>query len=127
MEHAELEAPVADAGSIALFAEVHDAVLDQVAGLLQLSGEPLRAAMADLLDDLEQDFIAEERMLAALHCASAPGHIAEHGNLLARLAMAADAGTEVCHHALRALPAWFRNHLDHWDALLAHNLGHACR
>jgi hemerythrin len=114
-----------DPDNIALFAEVHDAVLDQVAGLLQLSGAPLRAAMADLLDDLRQDFVAEERMLAALRSGSAAGHIAEHGNLLARLAMAADAGTEVCHQALRALPGWFRHHLDSWDALLARDLGQA--
>lgn len=119
------EAPGLDADNIALFAEVHDAVLDQVAGLLQLTGEPLRAAMAVLLDDLRQDFVAEERMLAALRSRSSAGHIAEHANLLARLEMAADAGTEVCHQALRALPGWFRRHLDSWDALLAHDLGHA--
>jgi len=132
MEHAEMAAPerqrelkqerAPEPDNIALFAEVHDAVLDQVAGLLQLSGEALRAAMADLLDDLRQDFVAEERMLAALRSASAAGHIAEHGNVLARLEMASDAGTEVCHQALRALPGWFRHHLGHWDALLARDL-----
>lgn len=125
MEHAELEVPGADMGKIALFAEVHDAILDQVAGLLQLSGAPLRAAMAVLLDDLRQDFVAEERLLAALRSSSLAGHIAEHSNLLARLEMAADAGTGVCHQALRALPDWFRLHLGNWDALLARDLAHA--
>lgn len=125
MAQAVIEAPVPDAANIALFAEVHDAVLDQVAGLLQLSGATLRAAMAQLLDDLRQDFVAEERMLAALRSASSKGHIAEHGNLLARLEIAADAGTDVCHQALRALPGWFRHHLDSWDALLAGDLGRA--
>ena len=127
MDDMELAAPVRDAGNIALFAEVHDAVLDQVAGLLQLEDGALRAAMADLLDDLRQDFIAEERMLAALHCASAAGHVAEHANLLARLQIAADAGTAPCHQALRALPDWFRVHLDSWDASLAHALARSAR
>ena len=125
MEEAVMEAPVAEAGTIALFAEVHDAVLDQVAGLLALTGEPLRAAMAELLDDLRQDFVAEERMMAALGTPSMAGHIDEHRNLLARLAIAADAGSSVCHQALRALPGWFRHHLDSWDALLAQDLASA--
>jgi hemerythrin len=125
MEYAEMETPVYDAGAIVLFAEVHDAVLEQVDGLLELTGAPLRAAMADLLDDLRQDFEAEERMLAALHCPSSAGHIAEHANLLARLEIAADAGSDMCHHALRALPGWFRHHLDCWDALLAKGLAQA--
>jgi hemerythrin len=60
-----------------------------------------------------------------LHSASGAGHVAEHDNLLARLEIAADAGSDVCHQALRALPDWFRQHLDSWDALLAQDLGRA--
>lgn len=127
MEHAELEAPVGGVDGIGLFAEVHDAILEQVYGLLQLTGEPLRAAMAVLLDELQQDFAAEERLMATLRCPSSARHRAEHGNLLARLAMAADVGGAVCHRALRALPDWFEEHLDSWDMLIAQRLAQAGR
>lgn len=112
-------APQAQAADIALFAEVHDALLDQVAGLLQQPGPALAAGIVDLIGDLDADFAVEEDLMAALACDSHAQHAAQHAALLASLRALPLGDGAACRAALRALPGWFARHLDTSDTLLA--------
>jgi hemerythrin len=112
-------APRPQAPDIALFAEVHDALLDQVADLLQRAGPALAAGIIGLIDDLASDFGVEDDLMAALGCDSRAAHAAQHASLLASLRALPLGDAAACRAALAALPGWFEYHLDSWDTLLA--------
>ncbi|KQV90339.1 hypothetical protein ASD15_23820 [Massilia sp. Root351] len=112
-------APHPQAADIALFAEVHDALLEQVADLLQRPEPALAAGLIGLIDDLESDFGVENDLMAALACDSHAAHAAQHAALLAWLRGLPLGDAAACRAALAALPGWFEHHLDRWDTLLA--------
>lgn len=112
-------APYPQAADIALFAEVHDALLDQVADLLQQPGPALAAGLIGLIDDLESDFGVEDDLMKALGCDSHAEHAAQHASLLASLRALPLGDAAACRAALAALPDWFERHLDTSDTLLA--------
>jgi hemerythrin len=119
--------PDPQAADIALFAEVHDALLDQVAELLQQPGPALAAGIIRLIDDLASDFGVEEDLMKALGCDSHARHAAQHAALLASLRALPLGDAAACCAALAGLPGWFAHHLDTSDTLLALALREASR
>ncbi|UGQ48775.1 hemerythrin domain-containing protein [Massilia endophytica] len=104
---------------IALFAEVHDILLVQVRDLLGMQGERFNAGMAQLVEDLAEDFRLEEELMTALDYRGRDRHVAEHTELLGSLRSLAPSEARA---ALTWLPIWFQQHLANEDTELAHAL-----
>jgi hemerythrin len=107
---------------IALFAEVHDVLLEQVAVLQGQSGPEMMAGLAELIEDFAADFALEEDLMAVLDCKARHHHAAQHAALLHWLRSLLHGDEAVCRSALDELPAWFHWHLETSDMALAEAL-----
>ncbi|MYN10132.1 hypothetical protein [Pseudoduganella aquatica] len=118
--HATLDKTADDAPSdIALFAEVHDVLLEQVALLQERSGPKMMAGLAELIEDFAADFALEEGLMGVLECKARNQHAAQHDALLHWLRSLLHGDEAVCRTALDELPAWFHWHLETSDMALA--------
>ena len=97
----------------------HQALIGQIARLLDQPDRQFEQGLAALVEHLETDFREEELLMEEIDYPGIPAHREQHARVLATLHGLAPEDLAAARRAVSLLPLWFQAHLATMDAALA--------